>query len=206
MVIPFQCQAKTTFDKIADVLLLIPGLYTRLDQVSSPKNAACTEDSIQEVLREIEVLQERLYNLHINLEDGIEGKKSVTPEDETLHVDEEFLAQPLSTATLCNYSAAHILLLSTLSSIKEPSEGDNAQAKLHSDNILFRMTVLDEVGAVFMGGISPLKIVGIWSPCIEQRERAKQLIEKWGAKGGLGGIICHGALRIIMGKAAISGA
>jgi len=157
------------------------------------------------MVKEIQVLQMELSDLGINPADGIECKVCTMLEDDDSHVEEELRARPLDSATLCNYSAAHLLLLSILSSITVTTEEDNAQAKLHSENILYRMNILDEVGAVFMGGISPLKIVEIWSPCADQRERVKQLIRKWGAKGGLGGIICHGALRIILGKAAISG-
>lgn len=97
---------------------------------------------------------------------------------------------PFTSSVIAFYNTARILVLSILSLIKSHLILYEEQVTAHSASILHAAQYLDEhdIGCAYIRFVLPLKVVGISSPSMVHRERARHFLESWRMRSGMGGI------------------
>lgn len=103
---------------------------------------------------------------------------------------EPFSAAGPTARPLGFYSTARLLVLSVLATVDAKPALYDSQMEAHSASLLSAaefMTGL-EVGYAYLRLILPLHVVGVWGGTMEQRMRARAVLEGWRGEGGMGGI------------------
>ena len=192
--IPFSVYPKSTFDKLVDILLQLPGCSASLNQmkaleIQNPRKS----ESIKTELRErVMLLVSRLDDWWQEYEEGSfsENDKGSIFQEIPSHKHSGAAHSNISTSPMTSlYHSANILAYRLLSLVSPPLNLYEQAIMSHSDHVLSAAKSLNSAGgqgALLM--VFPLKVLCAVARDEQQKALGLEALEQLGKKRGLDGI------------------
>ena len=184
LTVPFAERPKNPVDWVGDVLILIPRLLCRLDDLHILKGPSIVAEEKDALRKEAQKMRDILAAT------GIEP----TPEkgDKTEATSPTDLAAGLK---ITFFNSAQILLVHILARLTPKPSSYNREIEERCVTILYVAGILAGIenvtSAILHTIVLPLTVVLEWSTNTEQRERARALFESWRTVTGIGGTCDH---------------
>lgn len=200
--VPFELNPKTTFDRLLDILLLIPGCLSFQNEIRHIFTLDTPEG--HKLRLELELMVSGLLDrLQDWWQEYIEEVAATTGgllyglgAMDAAESERPYFPDAFAAACTATYHAGNIALKAILASTLSHPRGYDSQIGLHANLILASSSYLianssSSAGTVMM--VFPLKTICHSGRNELQRQSAFELLEMWGGKSGIQGICANAA-------------
>jgi hypothetical protein len=200
--VPFEVNPKIAYDKLLDILLLIPGCLSVVNQIKGIYSLDITEahelrikleSSVSTLLRRLQEWWWEYAEEHAS--HGRDANSFGEPQSSSTS-NEPYYPNAFAAACTASYHAAMIVLYAMHTFCSYEAHTYEAQIEWHSSRILvscsyMMMNRTSSAGTVMM--VFPLKSMCRCSQNQLQKQAAFEILGKWGEKKGIHGICSQAA-------------
>jgi hypothetical protein len=216
--VPFEVHPKTVYDRIVDILLLIPGcllLYKQINQVSGldimqehklrlelELTATSLMQRIRDWWEELVEFTARQTGKDTILLYGLGGPKNPSRSNEPYFLD------AFTACITASYHTGNIMLYALLSFASSQTHIYDSEIESHASQILLSVEYLIKSSSCTAGTLMMVFPLKIMCHCCQnefQKQYAFEILEMWGQKKGIDGICTQAAPLYDIPKISVTG-